>query len=202
MAGRTKPNTRRRHIGKVNPLMVLSRNNTRLSASELERTLGTMQRAAQAFREARSTYGDWLHLCTALNVGQAIESGGVVRGFAAMLQRAYDTLQSIGTRFDTSAAGDGSTWSATALRHHELAAIDDLLYAYAFQVKEVTFGEYQRAYALAVARVRTDGGAVLRLPSGQPREHITNGTPCWCHPELNHKDPDTGNEVWVHKEPQ
>ena len=33
-------------------------------------------------------------------------------------------------------------------------------------------------------------------------EHITDGQPCWCNPELNYKDPETGAEVWVHKEPQ
>ena len=34
------------------------------------------------------------------------------------------------------------------------------------------------------------------------REHITDGSPCWCNPELNYKDPETGAEVLVHKEPQ
>ena len=34
------------------------------------------------------------------------------------------------------------------------------------------------------------------------REHITDGTPCWCNPELDYVDPITGAEVWVHKEPQ
>ena len=32
------------------------------------------------------------------------------------------------------------------------------------------------------------------------KEHITDGTPCWCNPELNFKDPETGetfNTVWV-----
>lgn len=34
------------------------------------------------------------------------------------------------------------------------------------------------------------------------REHITDGTPCWCNPETTHTDPDTGVSVIVHKEPQ
>ena len=34
------------------------------------------------------------------------------------------------------------------------------------------------------------------------REHITDGSPCWCNPELNYKDPETGAEVWIHQEPQ
>jgi hypothetical protein len=33
-------------------------------------------------------------------------------------------------------------------------------------------------------------------------EHITDGSPCWCDPELNYVDPETGAKVWVHKETQ
>lgn len=35
-----------------------------------------------------------------------------------------------------------------------------------------------------------------------PREHITDGTPCWCNPETTYISPETGGEVIVHKEPQ
>ena len=31
-------------------------------------------------------------------------------------------------------------------------------------------------------------------------EHITDGSPCWCNPEMTYKDPINGAEVWVHKE--
>ena len=34
------------------------------------------------------------------------------------------------------------------------------------------------------------------------REHITDGTPCWCDPETKYIDSDTGVWVIVHKEPQ
>lgn len=33
------------------------------------------------------------------------------------------------------------------------------------------------------------------------REHITDGSPCWCNPETTYTDPDTGVSVIVHKEP-
>ena len=36
---------------------------------------------------------------------------------------------------------------------------------------------------------------------GDVREHIMSGD-CRCNPELNYTDPETGSEVWVHKEPQ
>lgn len=30
-------------------------------------------------------------------------------------------------------------------------------------------------------------------------EHIASPD-CWCEPELDYVDPETGNEVWVHRE--
>lgn len=35
-----------------------------------------------------------------------------------------------------------------------------------------------------------------------PRNHITDGSTCWCNPEVVYTDPDTGTSVIVHKEPQ
>jgi hypothetical protein len=32
-------------------------------------------------------------------------------------------------------------------------------------------------------------------------EHVTDGRDCWCNPEVNYVDPDTGAAVIVHKEP-
>lgn len=34
------------------------------------------------------------------------------------------------------------------------------------------------------------------------RQHVTDGSVCWCNPTMTYKDPDTGAEVWVHQEPQ
>lgn len=36
------------------------------------------------------------------------------------------------------------------------------------------------------------------LQVDRPREHISSPD-CWCEPELDYKDPDTGAEVWVHR---
>lgn len=46
---------------------------------------------------------------------------------------------------------------------------------------------------------------MVRRPAQQEpvaSEHITDGRPCWCEPETNYKDPETGISVIVHKEPQ
>lgn len=40
------------------------------------------------------------------------------------------------------------------------------------------------------------------MKSATKREHITDGSPCWCNPETVYTDPDDGASVIVHKEPQ
>jgi hypothetical protein len=44
-------------------------------------------------------------------------------------------------------------------------------------------------------------GIYYTAPLRQPLtdEHVTDGTKCWCEPELDYKDPDTGAEVWIHR---
>jgi len=37
------------------------------------------------------------------------------------------------------------------------------------------------------------------VPQG---EHKTDGSPCWCNPEVTYENPETGAKVIVHKEPQ
>jgi len=34
------------------------------------------------------------------------------------------------------------------------------------------------------------------------QQHITDGSPCWCSPDLDYVDPETGAKVWIHKESQ
>lgn len=34
------------------------------------------------------------------------------------------------------------------------------------------------------------------------REHVTDGSPCWCEPETDYTDPETGASVIVHRRPQ
>jgi hypothetical protein len=44
--------------------------------------------------------------------------------------------------------------------------------------------------------------AKLREKNGWYRQHVTDGSPCWCEPEISYTDPETGASVVVHKEPQ
>lgn len=41
-----------------------------------------------------------------------------------------------------------------------------------------------------------------RVHETNKRQHVTDGTKCWCEPVLTYVDPVTGAEVWTHREPQ
>ena len=39
-------------------------------------------------------------------------------------------------------------------------------------------------------------------PPAAQRQHVTDGSLCWCDPETSYTDPETGASVVVHKGPQ
>lgn len=43
----------------------------------------------------------------------------------------------------------------------------------------------------------SNGNQQVKVP-----EHVTDGGPCWCEPEIDYTDPKTGVSVIVHKRPQ
>ena len=59
----------------------------------------------------------------------------------------------------------------------------------------------ERAEVAAPARSGVEG-KIDTLTGGAYREHVTDGSPCWCNPELNYRDPDTGTELWIHRREQ
>jgi len=44
--------------------------------------------------------------------------------------------------------------------------------------------------------------AKLKEKNGLHRQHVIDGSPCWCEPETSYTNPETGASVIVHKEPQ
>jgi hypothetical protein len=135
-----------------------------ITPEELERHLRPLRHSAEQARLGLLTEGQWLVLCTALNDGRAIESQGVVRGFAAELDVIHDALTDIGYR---ATQRETRPWAPCACRASELAAVRDLVRIYSFQVKNLSFGEYQEAHRIAVARVRSSGGEVTDAPRAE-----------------------------------
>jgi hypothetical protein len=60
----------------------------------------------------------------------------------------------------------------------------------------------ERAEVAAPARDDAELGYVCIRADEAYREHVTDGSPCWCNPELNYRDPDTGTELWIHRREQ
>lgn len=135
-----------------------------ITPAELERHLHPLRHSAEQARLGLLTEGQWLVLCTALNDGRAIEHLGVVRGFAADLQVIHDELTMIGNR---ATQHDTRPWKPGACHASELAAVSDLVRIYSFQIKNLSFGEYQAAHTLALARVRSMGGEVSNAPRAE-----------------------------------
>lgn len=67
------------------------------------------------------------------------------------------------------------------------------------QIEEMYFGELDNrtlSFARAIEAHCRGGG---KQPA---REHITDGTECWCEPDTDFVDPDTGAKVIVHRREQ
>jgi hypothetical protein len=55
---------------------------------------------------------------------------------------------------------------------------------------------------IANGRTLEPAGDRYTTPPAAQRQHVTDGSPCWCEPETSYTDPETGASVIVHKEPQ
>ena len=92
--------------------------------------------------------------------------------------------------------------AALAQEQAELPLEDALSKAYYYTEKGEWRGSEVRDWDRwhAVAKVAV---ALIQRPAlAESREHITDGTPCWCGPEAVYTDPDTGASVILHKRPQ
>lgn len=161
MTGRTKPPRRRTTTKRLRSdgISIARIFNSRLTPAERSRIMQPCQQALAAMRTASANYHQWVVLCTAGHVAEAIEDGGLIRGQREIIDQANATLDAIGQR----AGRTEPTWKPPTLRGPELLALADLIAAHSRQVHELTYGEYTRAADLAVARVATDGGQVFRM---------------------------------------
>ena len=88
-------------------------------------------------------------------------------------------------------------------------AITAIKQALAQPVQPNEADELLTALGLDPDTYRTDGGwlnipkiiAAIKSPQDYPHlEHVLDSS-CWCNPDVNYVDPDTGAAVIVHKEP-
>lgn len=109
-------------------------------------------------REGVASENDWAILAGTLDVAQAVEDKGVVRGLHGLLQAAEQALQTIYNR-----AMLPTGWRPTALHHHELDAVRTFVSMHAYQVKQLSRAEYLAAIRTAQGRNRNLGNTVTTV---------------------------------------
>jgi hypothetical protein len=129
---------------------------TKLSNAERETVMAPLRAAVAALRQGVGTEFDWQFAVSAVNVGDAIESLGVVRGLGGHLKEIDCALQGIRQR-----AMQSATWNAPALYYEERDLLDLLLDLHNHQVRNLSFGEYTRAVDKAVQHTGAVGGRVV-----------------------------------------
>jgi len=159
MTGRTKPPTRRKWARRSDGITTTRIYNTRLTPAELSRIMQPCRFALQAMRTAAARFNQWVVLCTAGHVAEAIEDGGIYTGQRQIVEDANTALDAIGARCGRTA----DQWRPGACYAAELIALGDLVAAHARQVHELTYREYTNAADKAVARVATVGGVVFKM---------------------------------------
>lgn len=135
---------------------------SKLTQAEHEGVMQPLQAGFTALREGRACELDWCQLASAVNLAQAIEAQGIVRGLHEHLRAAELALQSVYSR-----AMVAGQWKPTALWVVELDAISTMVELHAFQLGQLAHGEFNRALDWAEAEVRSSGGRVIRAPAGE-----------------------------------
>lgn len=154
---RGRPPRRPRRIS-TNPIALARNSATLLTDAEIATAVVPLRAAEKSLREGVATEWDWSVVASALNVAQAIEAQGVVRGLGEHLRSADMALKAIERRAMTT-----GTWRPTALYWLELDQIKTAVDLHEFQMRSLSYGEFRKAVARAVAEIRSTGGRVIDI---------------------------------------
>lgn len=148
----TRKHTRRTPRPLYVPFTIATNQATRLTAAELAQVIAPLRTAASHLRQGTASEDHFATVVGSLHMAQSIEQQGVVRGLAGHLAGIDAALTRIGHR-----ANEGGTWAPPTLYFHEIEAIALLLDLHEFQIQQLSFREYRRAFDLTAAHVRAAG---------------------------------------------
>jgi hypothetical protein len=154
-----RPPRRVRYKPAVNMLAVVVNRATRLTPTEVDQVMRPIHSSLTALRQGVANDVQWGVLCSAIEVGLAIEDQGVVRGLRGHLCAAEEDLASIGRR----ALDESGNWRPTALDFHELEHITEAVRLHQYQIEQLSAGELAKIHQAAKSRVLQDGGRVISL---------------------------------------
>jgi len=153
-----RPPRRVRYKPAVNMLNVVINRATRLTAAEVDQVMGPIRTSLTALREGVANDVQWGILCSAIEVGLAIEDQGVVRGLRGHLCAAEQALATIGKR-----ALKSGTWRPTALHFDELEHVTEAMRLHQYQIEQLSAAELAKVHQAAKTRVLQSGGRVITL---------------------------------------
>lgn len=164
-----KPHSRRRLL---NVIEYAGEGAQKVHPAEATRIMAPAVKAATNLRAGRGTYKDWQHICSWINILTAVNDRGVIRGMLPYIEQIEEATRAIYAR---AAGGDARTderpakWDTPTLYADELDACSLALDLARTVFRNLSLREYTDAYALAVARIRTERGiveAAEELPMG------------------------------------
>ncbi|EYC52901.1 hypothetical protein AZ34_12030 [Hylemonella gracilis str. Niagara R] len=157
----------------VNTLELALHGAAKPSRQDLAELFKPVQAAVRAMREGVATELQWSILSGSVEVAQAIERQGVVRGLQGHLDATDQALQGIYRR-----AMDCGAWKPPTLYYQELDALNLFVELHTFQAKQLGRAEFIRAVDLAQNKTRAQGHTVtvVRDISVLARNHDRNQT--------------------------
>lgn len=142
----------------LDPVRLARNGATRLTPAEISAAIDPLRAAARALREGVASEWDWSIVASAMNVAQAIERQGIVRGLQEHLRSAELALQGIQQR--AMASGE---WRPTSLYYQELDHISSAVDLHEYQLGQLAYSEFRQAVARAASEIRSTGGRVFEV---------------------------------------
>ena len=139
-----------------------------LADHERARILQPLQAAFTKLRQGVGCDADWAQLASAMNVAQAIEHQGVVRGLHEHLRHAELTLQTMHRR----AEEDTGSRYPYAMHLAEIESLHTAVDLHAFQLSKLSHAEYRRACQYAFAEVLSTGGIAIDTRQAQQQQAL------------------------------
>ncbi len=157
MSRKSKPYPRKPRSKHTDTMALATHFAARLTPVELHRIRTELHAHFEQLRSGTASLKNFAGVCTACQLGNAIEVQGVVRGLKSTMQSAESVLLGIQRR-----AAQPAGWTAPTLDETELHTINELLDLHLFQLAQLSYGEYRAAWRLMVGRVTSDGGELIK----------------------------------------
>ncbi|MPT00283.1 MAG: hypothetical protein E2581_17525 [Pseudomonas sp.] len=171
MSSRRKPF--RSRWAKGNPLQVINRHGTHLTAAEVASIIGPVRECFAQIRAGTATELQATVMHTTMLIAEEIERGGIVRGLAEHISTARAACEAYFGR----SLGAGA-WRPSAVHFHELDALAVAIDLHVYQLQQLTSAELDEIKRKVITRAQSSGREVLAadsdLGTARPYRHRKN----------------------------